>query len=113
MSNVPVVEKYVVGFNDVTKMKFIDDATLYTEGWQNLAQPKFWQQIMNLPPDSAMISVAASRQMLTKVSTKEWNKQTDLQKNNYRDSIRKANNIPDSVSILVTIGKKIFMNLKK
>ena len=113
MSNVPVVEKYVVGYNDVTKMKFIDDATLYTEGWQNLAQPKFWQQIMNLSPDSAMISVAASRQMLTKVSTKEWNKQTDLQKNSYRDSIRKANNIPDSISILVTIGKKDFYEFKK
>lgn len=112
-SNVPVVEKYVVGYNDVTKMKFIDDATLYNEGWQNLPQPQFWQQIMNLSPDSAMISVAASRQMLTKVSTKDWNKQTDLQKSNYRDSIRKANNIPDSISILVTIGKKDFYEFKK
>ena len=112
-NNVPVVEKYVVGYNDVTKMKFIDDASLYTEGWQNLPQPQFWQQIMNLPPDSAMISVATSRQMLTKVSTKEWNKQTDLQKTFYRDSIRKANNIPDSISILVTIGKKDFYEFKK
>lgn len=112
-SSVPVVEKYVVGYNDVTKMKFIDDATLYSEGWQNLAQPKFWQQIMNLPPDSAMISVAGTRQMLTKVSTKEWNRQSDIQKNIYRDSIRKANGIADSVSILVTIGKKDFYEFKK
>ncbi len=111
--NVPVVEKYVVGYNDVTKMKFMNDSLLYAEGWQNLPQPKFWQQIMNLPPDSSMISVAASRQMLTRVSTKEWNKQTDLQKNVYRDSIRKANNIPDSISILVTIGKKDFYEFKK
>ncbi len=112
-SSVPVVEKYVVGYNDVTKMKFIDDATLYSEGWQNLAQPKFWQQIMNLPPDSAMISVAGTRQMLTKVSTKEWNKQSDIQKNIYRDSIRKANNVADSISILVTVGKKDFYEFKK
>ncbi len=113
VSAVPVVEKYVVGYNDVTKMKFIDDATLYSEGWQNLPQPQFWQQIMNLPPDSAMISVAGTRQMLTKVSSKEWNKQSDLQKTSYRDSIRKANNIADSVSILVTIGKKDFYEFKK
>lgn len=112
-NNVPVVEKYVVGYNDVTKMKFIDDATLYSEGWQNLPQPQFWQQIMNLPPDSAMISVAGTRQMLTKVSTKEWNKQSDLEKNIYRDSIRKANGVADSVSILVTIGKKDFYEFKK
>lgn len=113
VKNVPVVEKYVVGYNDVTKMKFIDDATLYSEGWHNLPQPQFWQQIMNLPPDSAMISVAGTRQMLTKVSTKVWNKQSDLQKNSYRDSIRKAHNIADSVSILVTIGKKDFYEFKK
>ena len=113
VKNVPVVEKYVVGYNDVTKMKFIDDATLYSEGWHNLPQPQFWQQIMNLPPDSAMISVAGTRQMLTKVSTKVWNKQSDIQKNSYRDSIRKAHNIADSVSILVTIGKKDFYEFKK
>lgn len=113
VKNVPVVEKYVVGYNDVTKMKFIDDATLYSEGWHQLPQPQFWQQIMNLPPDSAMISVAGTRQMLTKVSTKVWNKQSDLQKNSYRDSIRKAHNIADSISILVTIGKKDFYEFKK
>lgn len=113
ISSVPVVEKYVVGYNDVTKMKFIDDATLYNEGWHNLPQPKFWQEIMNLPPDSAMISVAGTRQMLTKVSTKEWNKQSDIQKNIYRDSIRKANNVADSISILVTVGKKDFYEFKK
>lgn len=112
-NSVPVVEKYIVGYNDVTKMKFINDSKLYDEGWQNLPQPQFWQQIMNLPPDSAIISVAASRKVLTKVSTKDWNKQTDFQKNSYRDSIRKANNVPDSVSILVTIGKKDFYEFKK
>src|SRR5437868_4488793 len=61
---VPVVEKYIVGYNDVTKMKFIDDAALYSEGWQTLAQPKFWQQIMNLAPDSAIVCVGSNRKML-------------------------------------------------
>ena len=113
ISSVPVVEKYVIGYNDVTKMKFMNDSLLYVEGWHNLPQPQFWQQIMNLPPDSAMISVAGNRKMLAKVSTKEWNKQTDIQKTIYRDSLRKANNIADSISILVTIGKKDFNEFKK
>ena len=39
ISKVSVVEKYVVGYNDVTKMKFIDNDFLYKEGWQTLAQP--------------------------------------------------------------------------
>lgn len=112
-SSVPVVERYVVGYNDVTKMKFMNDSLLYAEGWQNLPQPQFWQKIMNLPPDSAIISVAGTRQIITKVSTKEWNKQTDVQKNSSRDSIRRANNIADSVNILVTAGKKDFYEFKK
>jgi hypothetical protein len=112
-SNVPVVEKYVVGYNDVTKMKFINNSNIYTEGWQNLPQPKFWQQIMNLPPDSAIISVAASRKVLEKISVNEWSKLNDVQRNSYRDSIRQSNNIPDSISILVTAGKKDFYEFKK
>jgi tetratricopeptide (TPR) repeat protein len=113
VSKVPVVEKYVVGYNDVTKMKFINDAALYNEGWHTLPQPKFWQQIMDLPPDSAILSAASNRQLLSRVSVKEWSKLSDVQRSLYRDSIRKANNIPDSVNILITGGKKDFYEFKK
>ncbi|MCX6294637.1 MAG: transglycosylase SLT domain-containing protein [Bacteroidetes bacterium] len=113
VANVPVVEKYIVGYNDVTKMKFIDNSNIYTEGWQNLPQPQFWQQIMNLPPDSAIISVAASRKVLEKIAVKEWSRLSDVQRNSYRDSVRLSNNIPDSVNILVTAGKKDFYEFKK
>ena len=112
-NNVPVVEKYVVGYNDVTKMKFINDSLLYSEGWQHLPQPQFWQQVMNLAPDSAIVNVGSTRKILDRVSVKEWNKQSDVQKNIYRDSIRKVNGIADSASVLVTIGKKDFYEFKK
>lgn len=112
-AQVATLEKYVVGYNEVSKYKFINDSILYAEGWQNLPQPRFWQQIMLLPPDSAIVSIAASRQIVDRVSLKEWNKASDVQKNLYRDSIRKANNIVDSISVLVTIGKKDFYEFKK
>ena len=112
-SKVPVVEKYIVGYNDVTKMKFIDDAALYSEGWQTLAQPKFWQQIMNLAPDSAIVSIGSNRKMLDRISIKEWSKLSDVQHTLYRDSIRKANNVPDSLNVLITAGKKDFYEFKK
>jgi len=111
--NVPVVEKYVVGYNDVTRMKFINDSVLYAEGWHNLPQPQFWQQVMNLSPDSAIVNVASSRRILDKVYVKKWSRLSDAEKNLYRDSIRKANGIADSVSVLVTIGKKDFYEFKK
>jgi tetratricopeptide (TPR) repeat protein len=108
-----IVEKHIIGYNDVTKMKFVYDANLYNEGWHTLPQPKFWQQVMLLSPDSAIVSLASTRQMLARISTKEWSKLTEMQKACFKDSIRKANNIADSLSLFVTAGKKDFYEFKK
>lgn len=112
-AQVATLEKYVIGYNEINKYKFINDSILYAEGWNNLPQAKFWQQVMTLPPDSALLNIGASRQILEKVSVKKWSKLNDVEKNLYKDSIRKANNIPDSISVLVTIGKKDFYEFKK
>lgn len=113
LSPTTIVERHIVGYNDVTKMKFIYDSALYTEGWNNLPQPKFWQQIMLLPPDSAIVSLATTRKILARISTKEWSKLTEMQKVCFKDSVRRVNNIPDSLSLFVTAGKKDFYEFKK
>lgn len=107
------IDRYIVGYNSVTPMKFMNDELLYKEGWNNLAQPKFWQQIMNLPPDSALVNIGSSRQILDKISLKSWGKLSDAQHSAYRDSLRKLNGLADSVSVLVTTGKKDFYEFKK
>ncbi len=111
--NTPLVEKYVISYNDVTKMKFVYDSALYSEGWHDLAQPKFWQQVMKLSPDSAIVSLASSRQMLDRIAVKDWAVLTDGQKALYKDSVRRANGISDSSSIFITAGKKDFYEFKK
>ena len=111
--DVPVIQKYVVNYNDVTRMKFIDNANLYEEGWQKLAQPKFWQQIMLLTPDSAIVNVASTRQVLDRISIKDWNRMGDAKHNLYKDSIRRANKLSDSATLLITIGKSDFYEFKK
>lgn len=108
-----IVEKQVIGYNDMTKMKFIYDSTLYSQGWYALPQPKFWQQVMLLSPDSAIVSLATNRQILGKVSTKEWSKLTETQKTVFKDSIRRTNGIADSLSIFITAGKRDFYEFKK
>lgn len=112
-TGVAVVEKYVVGYNDVTKMKFIHDPMLYNEGWHHLPQPKFWQQIMLLSPDSGIVSIASDRRIVDRINMRTWNKLSDVQHTLYRDSIRCYHNVPDSISVLVTIGKKDFYEYKK
>ena len=107
------IDRYIVGYNNVSTMKFMNDEMLYKEGWQTLPQPRFWQQIMNLAPDSAIVNIGATRQILDKIYLKNWNKLGDLQRSVYKDSLRKFNGIPDSVSLLVTTGKKDFYEFKK
>lgn len=83
-------------------------AVLYTEGWANLAQPIFWKQIMQLSPDSCLINVAATREVVAKMSLKDWNAQTDNEKDQYRDSIRALLSLDGEARIFVTTGKNDF-----
>lgn len=81
---------------------------LISEGWSELPQPKFWKQIMELSPDSCLINIAESRVIVSKMSLADWNLQSDLEKNNYRDSIRTAYNLSNDARIFVTSGKNDF-----
>lgn len=78
------------------------------KNWQNLQQPKFWQQIMLLSPDSVLLNVASTRQIIGKMSNKVWSKKTEAQKEFFRDSVRRANNLPEGERINVTTGKNDF-----
>lgn len=113
VNKVPTVEKYIVGYNEVTKMRFINDSILYREGWHSLPQTKFWQQVMTLTPDSAIVNLASNRQIFDRISVKNWTKLSETQQALYKDSLRKAHNIFDSATVFITIGKKDFYEFKK
>ncbi|MCH2228918.1 MAG: transglycosylase SLT domain-containing protein [Crocinitomicaceae bacterium] len=81
---------------------------IISEGWSELAQPIFWKKIMELSPDSVLINIAASRVIVAKMSKGEWNKQTDIEKNSYRDSIRAAHGLTKEDRIFCTTGKNDF-----
>jgi hypothetical protein len=112
-NKVSIIEKYVVGYNEISRMKFINDSILYSEGWHTLPQPKFWQQVMKLTPDSAIVNLGSSRQIFDKIAVKDWNQLSEVQHTLYKDSIRKANNIGDSASLFITAGKRDFYEFKK
>jgi hypothetical protein len=78
------------------------------KNWHNLQQPKFWQQIMLLSPDSCLLNVASTRQIVGRVSNKDWSRKTEAQKSLFRDSVRKANFLPEGERINVTTGKNDF-----
>lgn len=112
-AQISTIDRYVVSYNSVAPMKFMNDEVLYQEGWHELPQARFWKQIMGLSPDSAIVNLGASRQILDKIYVKQWSKLSDTQKSLYKDSLRKSYNISDSVSLLITTGKSDFYEFKK
>ncbi|MCH2225110.1 MAG: transglycosylase SLT domain-containing protein [Crocinitomicaceae bacterium] len=86
---------------------------IYNEGWADLAQPKFWKQIMKLSPDSCLINIAATRTIIAYMSKKEWNAQSNDEKAAYRDSIRTLHELDSEARIFVTTGKNDFYKFDK
>jgi hypothetical protein len=98
--------------DSVTRL-LIADENIYNEGWHLLAQPNFWKQVMQLSPDSCLINVAATREVLGVENFVMWQKKTEAQKQVYKDSVRKINNLPDSTRIFITSGKNHFYSFDR
>lgn len=81
---------------------------IFSEGWSDLAHPNFWKQIMRLSPDSCIVNVAATREIVTIMSHADWNKQTDAEKDAYRSQIRQDLGLEQEARIYVTTGKRDF-----
>lgn len=81
--------------------------------WDALPQTIFWKQVLTLSKDSCLINVANTRQILHKMAFADWTKQTELQKDLYKDSLKKAYGLDPSIKINVTFGKNDFYKIKE
>lgn len=102
----------IIPYNDTVSKYFVYSHSLYDEGWDLLAQPNFWKKIMHLSPDSCIINVASTREIIAIVSFKEWQKQTEEQKTCYKDSIRECYGMNSDERIFVTPGKDHFYHFE-
>ncbi|MCI4667176.1 MAG: transglycosylase SLT domain-containing protein [Bacteroidia bacterium] len=98
---------------DFSCIKVIWDERLYTERWDTLAQTIFWRKVMNLPKDSLIVNVAATREIIDVVSVWDWEKKGDSLKTVYKDSIRSMKNLSANAAIYVTGGKKHYYHFDK
>jgi tetratricopeptide (TPR) repeat protein len=108
-----LINKPTVFYNQVANLNFVDNKSLFTEGWDALPQPKFWQDVICLSPDSCILNVAGTRQALDVVTNEEWKCQEDSEKECYRNYLKRTYNISDEANIYVTTGKKEFYEYKK
>jgi hypothetical protein len=91
-----------------TKMKFMETCHLFDQKWHELPQPGFWQKIMNLPPDSAIVNIASNRQIITQISMSHWDTISKDSKTNYKDSLKTLLNLGEHEEVYITTGKNHF-----
>ncbi len=107
------VEKTVITWNDTLKLKFLRDSTLYKEGWDTLAQSRFWREVIGMTSDSVLINVAYCRKPIEKLSRSVWMNQTEPQKICYKDSLSQVHCVDSSDMLYVTAGKREFYEVRK
>lgn len=102
---VPVVNDSVLRF-------VVSTDQIYNEGLDTLPQMMFWRKVMNLSPDSGIVSIAGSRIMCGQFSAKSWESLGTEGQERYRDSVRALYGLSDSVSVYFTKGKNDFYDAK-
>ena len=108
-----IVNKVVITYRDTQKLNFVNVPSLYHEGWDTLAQSRFWKDIISMSSDSFVINVASCRTPLDKVSRSIWMNQSEPDKTKYKDSLSCAYNVAEGAGLFVTSGKREFYELKK
>ena len=95
-------------FKDNTKHTLMNTESIFEERWDELAQAQFWQTIMLLSPDSCVVNVAATRQILGIIPVNKWARLTEIEKSAFKLSIKAANGIGSEETIYITTGKNDF-----
>lgn len=108
-----IITKAVATADDTLKMHFVNDHALFTEGWDTLAQPKFWKQIICLSPDSCIINIAKSRTPLQVTCYKNWCTNSEIEKTQIKGQMRAKYSVADEEELYVTNGKKEFYEHRK
>jgi hypothetical protein len=104
----PDIVKFIEVQKDSSEYKFVETPDLYKDRWHQLAQPNFWKTIMQLSPDSCIINVASTRQILHKESVAKWNMMNDEQKEFARQKFRELHGLDSTERIYMTTGKSDF-----
>ncbi len=94
--------------NDTECRKLIKDKQLYEQGWDSLAHPRFWGEILTLEPEYSLISASDNREILGIIGTKCYDRRSSSGQKYFKDSTKAALGLEYHRNILVTNGKKDF-----
>lgn len=111
--NQQLVKKTIIGWKDTTTMKFVQDHTLYADGWDTLQQTIFWRDVIRLTSDTCIINVAYCRKPVNKINSISWMNQSEMEKLCYKDSVCRVHGLDSATNLYITAGKGEFYQVKK
>lgn len=85
--------------------QIVQDCNLYSEGWDNLPQPKFWSRVMGMEKDSSIVNIAATREVLCYAVTSKIDSMEKDELEAFKDSVRKVYSLDEEEKVYVTSGK--------
>lgn len=94
--------------NDTVDLHYVNNVQLFEQEWDQLAHPVFWKTVMTLSPDSCVINIGATRQIVEYTTLEKWDLKSDNEKDFYRDSVRTRLGLGDLDKVYMTTGKKDF-----
>ena len=106
-----VIEVY--SDKDSSYTYFVQNEQLFSESWDTLAQAIFWRRIMSMSPDSGLVNVASTREVLFQTSYWDYKKKTTKERLKFKDSVRKEYCLEYGTKLYLTSGKKEFYNIEK
>ena len=105
--------KILVGLESSVPFQYVKNDQLMTEGWSDLPQPKFWQEVIQMSADSMMVNIADNRTPVMKVCTSDWSCFRECDKDSYKDSVRALTDLDYNTNLFVTVGRREFYEIRK
>jgi hypothetical protein len=91
----------------VSEIMHMDD--IFNERWDLLPQMHYWKVVMQMSPDSCVVSMGMDKKIVSIIPSTEWKTlTTDDQKNKAKEKLKLALNIPENEILNVVIGKSNF-----
>jgi len=97
---------------DTLSMNFVKTPDLFGERWDTLAQPNFWKVVMKTSPQTSILNVAETRQILEVLPLKQWDLLTDEEKEAHKVKLRVENKLAEDARIFMTTGKNDFFQFE-
>lgn len=91
----------------VSEIMHMDD--IFNERWDLLPQMHYWKVVMQMSPDSCVVSIGMDKKIIRVIPSSEWKTYTTVeQKNKAKEKLKVDLNIPENEILNVVIGKSNF-----